>query len=112
MRLTYHGVEKSYWDSQPAGEPYRPPGFEADGFVHTTEGREAVALVLTHLYGGSDGAFVVLHVDLDRIRVPWRYDDAAELFPHVYGPLSRDAIVRVEDAGRATDGSFLRPTAF
>lgn len=38
----------------------------------------------------------------------WRYDDAEQVFPHIYGPLDHDAVVTVEDMRRAEDGRFLQ----
>jgi glutathione S-transferase len=52
---------------------------------------------------------VVLYIDQDRVTSPIRYDDPAEVFPHIYGPLNRDAILAVKDIGRAPDGTFLKP---
>jgi glutathione S-transferase len=51
----------------------------------------------------------VLYIDQDRVTPPIRYDDPAEVFPHIYGPLNRDAIVAVKAIGRAPDGTFLKP---
>lgn len=107
MRLTYHATPKGYFDSLDPDEPYLPEGFEADGFVHCTDGAEALSMVLTTYYKDEPGDWVVLHLDADRITSPVRYDDPAEIFPHVYGPINRDAIVEVRDIPRDADGAFL-----
>ena len=109
MRLAYHGTPKKYFQSLDRAAPYVPADFQKDGFIHTTEGREAVAIVLTTYYKASPEPWVVLYVDQDRVTSPVRYDDPAEVFPHIYGPLNRDAILAVEDIGRASDGTFLKP---
>jgi uncharacterized protein (DUF952 family) len=49
---------------------------------------------------------VVLTIVLDRLSSPWRYD-GDERYPHVYGPLDRDAITEVRPIPRAADGTFL-----
>jgi uncharacterized protein (DUF952 family) len=89
--------------------PYVPEPFGREGFIHTTEGREAVSITLTRYYKSSAEPWVVLYIDQDRVTSPIRYDDPAEVFPHIYGPLNRDAIVAVRDIGRAPDGTFLKP---
>ena len=109
MNITYHGTPKSYFESLDPSQPYIPLAFDKDGFIHTTEGREAVSIILTGLYKTQHEPFVVLHIDLDRITVPVRYDDPACIFPHIYGPLNRDAIVKIEQIQRADDGTFMRP---
>jgi glutathione S-transferase len=90
-------------------KPYVPEPFVREGFIHTTEGREAVSITLTKYYKSSAEPWVVLYIDLDRVTSPIRYDDPAEVFPHIYGRLNREAIVAVKDIGRASDGTFLKP---
>src|SRR6266853_552453 len=109
MRLAYHGTPKMYFESLDASTPYVPEAFAREGFIHTTEGREAVPIVLTMHYKTSREPWVVLYIDQERVTSPIRYDDPAEVFPHIYGPLNRDAIVAVRDIGRAPDGTFLKP---
>lgn len=109
MRLTYHGTPKPYFDSLDPGEPYLPRDFDADGFVHCTDGAEALSIVLSTYYKDDPDDWLVLYLDLDRVASPVRYDDPAEIFPHIYGPINRDAIVAVKPIGRAEDGTFLRP---
>jgi uncharacterized protein (DUF952 family) len=109
MRLTYHGTPRSYFDSLDPSQPYVPEPFAREGFIHTTEGREAVSITLTKYYKSSAEPWVVLYIDQDRVTSPIRYDDPAEVFPHIYGALNREAIVAVRDIARAPDGTFLKP---
>jgi uncharacterized protein (DUF952 family) len=108
-RIAYHGTPKKYFQDLDPAKPYVPADYAKDGFIHTTEGREAVSIVLTNFYKASREPWVVLFIDQDRVTSSIRYDDPAEVFPHIYGPLNRDAIVSVEDIGRAPDGTFLKP---
>ena len=111
MRLSYHGTPKRYFESQDASKPYVPEPFAREGFIHTTEGREAVSITLTKYYKSSTEPWVVLYIDQDRVTSPIRYDDPAEVFPHIYGALNRDAIVAVKDIRRSADGTFHKPEA-
>lgn len=109
MTPTYHGVPKAHWDALDLAEPYLPPDFERDGFIHCTDGREAISIVLTQYYKDARGDWLVLTIDKDRVTSPLKYEDPAGIFPHIYGPLNRDAIVGVRPIGRAEDGTFLLP---
>ena len=51
----------------------------------------------------------MLYIDQDRVTSPIRYDDPDKVFPHIYGPLNRDAIIAVMDIDREADGTFLKP---
>jgi uncharacterized protein (DUF952 family) len=112
MRLAYHGTPRKYFESLDPSKPYLPEPFGREGFIHTTEGREAVSITLTTYYKASGEPWVVLYIDQDLVTSPIRYDDPAEVFPHIYGPLNRDAIVAVRDIGRAPDGTFLKPEPY
>ena len=109
MRLTYHGTPKEYFDGLDEDAPYVPLEFEREGFIHCTDGREAVSIVLTTYYRDRTGPWVMLYVDLDRVSAPVKYEDPAEVFPHIYGPLNRDAILAAREIRRAADGTFLQP---
>jgi uncharacterized protein (DUF952 family) len=109
LKFTYHGTPRLYFESLDPSQPYIPPDFERDGFIHTTEGREALSIILTLHYKDAPGDWLVLYIDKERLTSPVRYDDPAEVFPHIYGPLNRDAIVGVRPIQRAADGTFLKP---
>jgi uncharacterized protein (DUF952 family) len=109
--LTLHLLPVLRWeawcaDPDPAAR-YAPQGFEAEGFVHCTDGDEAMLAVANRFYAGDPGAFVVLDLDLALVDAPWRYDDPASPYPHVYGPLRRDAVRGVRPVGRDAEGRFV-----
>ena len=63
--------------------------------------------VANRFYAGDAGAFVVLDLDLALVGAPWRHDDPGSVYPHVYGPLRRDAVRAVRRALRDADGRFV-----
>jgi uncharacterized protein (DUF952 family) len=111
LNIIYNGSPKAYFEGFHLSTPYVPEDFQTEGFIHTTEGREAVSIVLTKYHKARREPWVVLHIDRDRVTSPIRYDDPAKVYPHIYGPLNRDAVVRVWGVDRAYDGTFLRLTA-
>ena len=103
--LTYHQTPAEHYD--PDSPTYLPAGYDQDGFIHTTAPLARVPAVATKHCGQDPRPYVLLTIDLERLVVPWRYDAAGEDYPHIYGPLNRDAIVDVQPMARAADGSFL-----
>jgi uncharacterized protein (DUF952 family) len=107
-RIIYHIVPAEYYDQQPVDQAYRPPRFEEEGFIHCTKGDERTLLVANTLYRKTPGKFWLLVIDERQVEAEIRYEIVGEiLFPHIHGPLNRDAIVRVQEMGRAQDGTFL-----
>jgi uncharacterized protein (DUF952 family) len=107
-RIIYHIAPAEYYDQQPTDQAYRPPRFEEEGFIHCTKGDERVLLVANTVYRKTPGKFWLLVIDERQVKAEIRYEIVGEiLFPHIHGPLNRDAIVRVQEMGRAKDGTFL-----
>ena len=109
--VTLHLIPAARWeawraDPDPAAR-YEPAGFAAEGFVHCTDGDDGMLAVASSIYAAEHGPFGVLDLDLALVGVPWRYDDPGSLYPHVYGPLRRDAVRGVRPALRDPDDRFV-----
>ena len=68
------------------------------GFIHAAT-QEQVDGVQARYYADA-GDLVLLTIDTDRLISPWRFDPVGEQeFPHIYGPLNLDAVVRTDVKG-------------
>jgi uncharacterized protein (DUF952 family) len=103
--LTYHQTPVECFDRH--APSYVPENYEAEGFIHTTSPLARIPEVATKHYRQDRRPYVLLTIDLDRIDVPWRYDAAGEDFPHIYGPLNREAVIGIRPMPRAADGPVL-----
>jgi uncharacterized protein (DUF952 family) len=106
-RLTYHLTPLEWWESVPADQAMATPSLEPEGFIHCTDGAEAMVATANRHYRDDPRPFVVLTVDLDRVGSPWRIDDPAGIYPHIFGPIDRAAIVGTVPAPRDAEGRFL-----
>ena len=109
MDLTFHLVPKEYFDALDPDADYAPRDFAREGFIHCTDGAEEMARTANRYYKTNAESHYYLYIDKARVRAPIRYDDAARVYPHIYGALNRDAIVAVRVAQREADGTFLAP---
>lgn len=105
--LTYHLVARDYYESLAPERPYLPETYAADGFIHCTDGIANVADVGNRYYRHDPRAYLVLIIDTSRVTADIRYDDPGSMYPHIYGPIGREAITRVIEAPRTPDGTFL-----
>ncbi len=103
--LTYHLVPRDEYD--PAAPTYAPPAYADEGFIHTTRTLAIVQEVANRYYRDDRRPYLLLTIELDRASAPWRYDAAGPDYPHLYGPLNREAIVAAQPVPRAEDGTFL-----
>lgn len=106
MRSTYHLVSAEAWAARDPAAPYETPSLSSEGFIHCTDGPDAMVDTANRRYRDAPGAFLVLTVDLDAAGSPWQFDDASAIYPHVYGPIEAAAIVRAQPIPRSVDGAF------
>jgi uncharacterized protein (DUF952 family) len=68
----------------------------ADGFIHFSTARQAAETAAKHFAGQTD--LVLLHVDAARLgeRLKWEPSRGGALFPHLYGTLALDAVIRAD----------------
>jgi uncharacterized protein (DUF952 family) len=105
VSLIVHIVDEDSWtDSDGA---YRADSLETEGFIHCSDPGQVVAVAEAN-YGGRDDLLLVC-IDEDRVDPPVRREalDAAEPYPHVYGPLNPGAVVDVVAFPRDEDGFFV-----
>lgn len=110
MRVTFHLVPAEAWASArgdlDAGRPYAHPSLASEGFIHCTDGEDALGVTFDRYYAADARGFVALTVDLDVLGVPWRYDVAGSPYPHIYGPIPRAAVLAEARVDRDPDGRF------
>ena len=104
--IAYHLVPAAAWKAASPGEPFRAASLDDEGFIHLTHRASDLAEVANRYYRDDPRPYLALTLALDRLTSPWRYD-GDERYPHVYGPLDRQAITEVTPIVRDADGTFL-----
>jgi uncharacterized protein (DUF952 family) len=96
MSLIYHVVSAADWAKQEDQADYQAASLETEGFIHLSE-KEQVAGVLERYYQ-SVPDLLLLHVDPSRLTHKLKYELSTnnERFPHLYGPLNKEAVVEVK----------------
>ena len=92
----YHITTKLQWDKALQLGYYEATSLAIEGFIHCST-IEQVGGVLERYYQGQTD-LLKLEIDPSKLRHELKYELAPsvhELFPHVYGPISRDAVVNV-----------------
>ncbi len=101
----YHLVPAEEWEAEPDA-PFLPAAYPQDGFTHLTHTADDLLTVANMFYRADPRPYLAVHLALDRLTAPWRYDGDPR-FPHLYGPLNRDAVLAVRPTLRLPDGTFL-----
>ncbi len=104
--IAYHLVPLEAWQAAAPDRPFEAASLATEGFVHLTHRMPDLVEVANTFYRDDPRPHLVLTIALDRLTVPWRHD-GDERFPHVYGPIDRDAVRDVRAMPRLADGTFL-----
>ncbi len=105
MRRIYHLTTPTAWE-QAGDAPYRAASLDTEGFIHCSN-QEQVARV-ANLFFADQPELLVLAIEAGRLDSALLDEDpgTGELFPHVYGPINRDAIREVRRLARGADGTW------
>lgn len=97
--IIYHIVSAKSWAEQASDLTYEAESLQTEGFIHLSQ-KEQVAGVLNRYYQQVPD-LLLLHIDAAKLTHELRYEAATndELFPHLYGPLNKDAVVKTENIG-------------
>lgn len=106
--MIYHIVPRVDWEAVLDAEDYRGDSLETEGFIHCST-LEQLLGVANHWFPGRDD-LLLLKIDPSMLSAQIKYEDGGDgqLFPHVYGPIEKHAVVAVEDFPLGLDGCFER----
>jgi len=93
--LIYHIVLPEVWDAFDLGV-YHAASLESEGFIHCSF-YDQLSGVIDRYYQGKE-EIVVLGIESDSLmsRLINEPSTNNEIYPHIYGPINRDAIVEVK----------------
>lgn len=107
MTTIYHITKERQWQGTKGQSQYEAEFFRSEGFIHCSDANQVVR-VANHLFRNMRG-LILLHIETELLHPRLLYENlegASELFPHVYGPINLNAIVRVSSFEPGLDGTF------
>lgn len=108
--MILHITTRVAWET--AVDAYIPENFSTDGFIHCST-IEQVLIPANGIFRGQSD-LILLCIDEEKVQAPVIYEDCYDTgrgYPHIYGPLNKDAIVRIVNFPANKDGSFSLPPA-
>lgn len=114
----FHIATRSQWEDAQHRETYRAETLESEGFIHCSTVHQVLPVANALFRGHQD--LVLLLIDPSKVLAPLVYEagtsvggtsvgEASERYPHLYGPLNREAILAVYDLLPDAQGRFALP---
>lgn len=111
--MILHIIHQSDWDQAVSQGHYAPDSIEKEGFIHCSTAEQVVE-VANFLYKGEKD-LLLLYIDPEKVEAKIVFEDlynTNKLYPHIYGPLNVDAVVKVVEFPWNSDGTFRLPDSF
>ncbi len=110
MATIFHITKRAEWERAKQEGTYQAPSLASEGFIHCSKDDQVIRTA-NRLFSGQMG-LVLLEIDTHRVKAEIRYENCEggqEEFPHIYGALDLDAVVRVLTFEPGENGSFAMP---
>jgi uncharacterized protein (DUF952 family) len=123
----YHLTPARIYYSQPENQPYQTETLAQEGFIHCTAGAEMLIEVANTYFANLQDDLLVLEIDPAQLTAPLLFEPPIlpivapvstadltpthqnTLFPHIYGPLDRQAITACFSLQRDETGRWEYP---
>ena len=114
--MIYHITSRTVWMKARQRGDYRAESLETEGFIHCST-EEQVIPVAEKYYKGQE-SLLLLMIEPEYLTSDLRWEPPAggtpppgvpegSLFPHVYGPINIEAVIRVFDLQSQPDGKYV-----
>jgi uncharacterized protein (DUF952 family) len=117
--MIYHITSRAAWNDAPQRGDYRAESLETEGFIHCSTESQVVPVAEKYYTGQRGLALLMIDPSLLSADLKWEPPSGGtpppgvpqgDLFPHVYGPINLDAVVKVFDLDADPNGKHKFPT--
>ncbi len=108
--MILHIARRQEWEAAQAAGDYRADTLMTEGFIHCSTPAQVLGPANEMFRGQTD--LLLLVIDPAQLAAELVYEDCYETgqaFPHIYGPLNLDAVVRAVPFPPDGDGQFSLP---
>ena|SRR5688572_137474 len=108
--LITHFTPRYHWENMRESDAFRVPSLETQGFIHCSTPEQVIPVANFIAKDWDD--LVLLWIDEDMVTSPIVYENLEggdKLFPHIYGPLNHEAVIKVSDFMKNERGEYLLP---
>ena len=93
----YHIVTPEVWENFKDADFYEAESLQTEGFIHCSFAAQLKA-VLQRYYSDKEKVFI-LEIETEKLASKLIEEPSTnnEIYPHIYGKINREAIVRIEE---------------
>jgi uncharacterized protein (DUF952 family) len=94
--MIYHVTSQEEWKAFENKDKYAPAAFLREGFIHACHSHQLQGVLQRYFAGRQD--LLLLQIDEQKLacQLVAEPGTGGELFPHMYGEINKEAIVKIE----------------
>jgi uncharacterized protein (DUF952 family) len=95
--MIYHVLHKQDWEKAKQQGYYEAASLTTEGFIHASKIHQVKGVLERYFKGAKD--LLVLHIDEHKLTSVFVYEFSPttnDEFPHIYGSINLDAVMKVE----------------
>ena len=105
MDQIVHICSRADWQAAQANGVYQAASLDTEGFIHCSRPEQVIAVANRYYTGSTD--LILLWIDPTKLTAELRWEPSeGDIYPHQFGALNLDAIIRISDFPPDTDGYF------
>jgi uncharacterized protein (DUF952 family) len=117
--MIYHITSRAAWNNAQQRGDYRAESLETEGFIHCSAASQVLPVAEKYYKGQRDLILLVINPSLLSSDLKWEPPaegapppgvPEGDLFPHIYGPINLDAVIKVFDLEADVDGKYKLPS--
>ncbi|MEX1203162.1 MAG: DUF952 domain-containing protein [Ferruginibacter sp.] len=96
--MIYHVTTKTAWQLALNSGFYTTPSLQLEGFIHNSTAAQVEGVLNRYYKYQTD--LLLLHIDETKLTAPLKYELATsvmEEFPHIFGPINVEAVIKITD---------------
>jgi uncharacterized protein (DUF952 family) len=110
MATIFHIAKLEEWENAKRAGIYETSSLATEGFIHCSRSDQVIRTANRFFYAQT--GLVLLEIDTGLVTAEIRNENSEggiETFPHIYGTLNLNSVVRVMAFEPGADGSFVMP---
>lgn len=105
--MILHIIENEEWFKAKELGTYMPPSLKTEGFIHCSTIEQSIEVANLFFEGYKN--LLILCIEPTKLESKYVYEDliqSGKLYPHIYGPLNLDAVIKVVEFPVGHSGTF------
>ena len=116
--MIYHITSRTAWTEAQAKGEYTAPSLATEGFIHCSTRSQVLPVADTYYKGHTGLVLLLIDPALLSSSLKWESPSGGtpppgvpegEMFPHIYGPIDLNAVLKVVELELNSNGAFTLP---